>query len=110
MTGSKLCPSLGVRTAQVFTVSTVLGSAEGERGKAGPRFLPPSRASSCGSPKSCSALKSRAYGGSFLLGGMLRLSDAQYHAALSGHHCPSVLRSSQPPTRKSRPATTTRSL
>jgi hypothetical protein len=41
---------------------------------------------------------------------MLRLSDAQYHAALSGHHCPSVLRSSQPPTRKSRPATTTRSL
>jgi hypothetical protein len=24
----------------------------------------------CGSPKSCSALKSRAYGGSFLLGGM----------------------------------------
>src|SRR5436190_3685035 len=39
--------------------------------------------SSCGSPKSCSALKSRAYGGSFLLGGMLRLSDAQYHAALS---------------------------
>ena len=41
---------------------------------------------------------------------MLHLSDAQYHAALSGHHCPSVLRSSQPPTRKSRPATTTRSL
>src|SRR6266404_2266479 len=67
-------------------------------------------ASSCGSPKSCPALKSRAYGGSFLLGAMLHLSDAQYHAALSGHHCPSVLRSSQPPTRKSRPATTTRSL
>jgi hypothetical protein len=42
-------------------------------------------------------LKSRAYGGSFLLGGMLRLSDAQYHAALSEHHCLSVLRSSQQP-------------
>jgi len=29
-----------VRTAQVFTVSTVLGSAEGERWQAGPRFSP----------------------------------------------------------------------
>src|SRR5260370_15767579 len=34
----------------------------------------------------------------------------KYHAALSGHHCPSVLRSSKPPTRESGPATTTRSL
>src|SRR6266566_7024559 len=41
MTGSKLCPRLGVRTAQVFTVSTVLGSAEDERWQAGPRFSPP---------------------------------------------------------------------
>ena len=38
----------------------------------------------CGSPKPCSALKSGAYGGSFLLGVMLHLSDAQHHAALSG--------------------------
>jgi len=29
-----------VRTAQVFTVSTVLGSTEGERWQAGPRFSP----------------------------------------------------------------------
>src|SRR5467141_1655638 len=35
-----LCPSLGVRTAQVFAVSSVLGSAEGERWQAGPRFSP----------------------------------------------------------------------
>ena len=40
MSGSKLCPSLGVRTAQVFTVSTVLGSAEGERWQVGPRLSP----------------------------------------------------------------------
>ena len=38
--GSKLSLSLGVRTAQVFTVSTVLGSTEGERWQAGPRFSP----------------------------------------------------------------------
>ena len=35
-----LCPSLGVRTAQVFAVSSVLGSTEGERWQAGPRFSP----------------------------------------------------------------------
>jgi hypothetical protein len=29
-----------VRTVQVFTVSSVLGSAEGERWQAGPRFSP----------------------------------------------------------------------
>jgi len=40
VTESKLDRSLGVRTAQVFTVSTVLGSAEGERCQAGPRFSP----------------------------------------------------------------------
>jgi hypothetical protein len=39
-TWSKLCLSLGVRTAQVFVVSSVLGSAEGERWQAGPRFSP----------------------------------------------------------------------
>ena len=32
--------SLGVRTVQVFTVFSVLGSAEGERWQAGPRFSP----------------------------------------------------------------------
>jgi hypothetical protein len=41
MTGSRVYAGLGVRAAQVFCGFSVLGSAEGERCQAGPRFSRP---------------------------------------------------------------------
>src|SRR6266852_6305547 len=40
MNRSNVCSSLGVRTAQVFTVFSVLDSTEGERCQVGSRFSP----------------------------------------------------------------------